>query len=77
MFLEPNDENIRNMETCVKIFELISGLKVNMSKSCLVGINLEEQRVRCLAEMIGCKVDSWPIKYLGVSLVGQLRSISF
>lgn len=44
MFSEPKDGNIRNMETCLKIFELISGLKVNLSKSCLVGINMEEQR---------------------------------
>lgn len=69
-FLEANERNIKNMEICLKIFELILGLKVNMSKSCLVGINIEEQSVRNLAELIGYKVEARPIKCLRVPLRG-------
>lgn len=68
LFLEANERNITNMEICLKIFDLTLGLKVNMLKSCMVGINLEELRIRELAEVVGCKVVVWPIKYLGAPL---------
>lgn len=42
LFLKENESNIRNMKICLQIFGGISGPKVNMSKSCMVGINMEE-----------------------------------
>lgn len=45
---------------CLKVFELISGLKINMSKSCMVDINVEEQKLRELANGIGCRMGNVP-----------------
>lgn len=39
LFLKEDRDNIRSVERCLKVFEVILGLKVNMGKSCLVGIN--------------------------------------
>lgn len=61
LFIEAEEKYIRNMDSCLKNFELISGLKINMSKSC----------------MVGCRVDQWSIKYLGLLLGGLPRCISF
>lgn len=56
---------------CLRIFELISGLKVNLSKSCISGIHVDDHRLLELGNVIGCKVGVWPLKYLGLPLGGQ------
>ena len=54
-----------------------SGLKVNLSKSHLLGINLEDGEIKELAEVLGCSVGVWPMLYLGLPLGGNPRSRSF
>lgn len=61
----------------MKIFKVISGLKINMAKSCMASINEEDRRLGELASMMGCKVGSWPFTYLGLPLGGRSKSISF
>lgn len=48
-----------------------------MSKSYMVGINIEELRVSELANMVGCRVAQWPIKYLGLPLGGGVKVYIF
>ena len=50
------------------IFCLVSGLKINMGKSVLLGINSNNDWLHNLANSIGCTVGNWPIKYLGLPL---------
>lgn len=69
LFLGTDANNIRSMGMFIKIFELISGLKVNMSKSCMVGINMKDQSLRELASVVGCVVDEWSIKVFGITSV--------
>lgn len=42
LFLEANERKIRNMQMCLKVYELISGFKINMSKAHMVRVNVEE-----------------------------------
>lgn len=77
LFLKAERESIRNMEFCLKIFEVISGLRVNMAKSCMVGIHVDNTNIQSLTSLIGCRVGSWPLKYLGMPLGGNPRAISF
>lgn len=44
------------MELCLHIFEVISGLKVNLEKSCMVGIHINDGDLEDLARVIGCNV---------------------
>jgi hypothetical protein len=44
------------------------GLKINYSKSEIIILNLTNQLAHSLANIIGCKIGIFPIKYLGVSL---------
>lgn len=53
---------MRILRFCLKIFEVISGFKVNLSKSCLVGIHVDEHWLIVLANVIGCKVGILPSK---------------
>lgn len=46
----------------------MSGLKINFSKSSLSGVNVPHEDVVLLAEIMGCKVELLPIKYLRLPL---------
>ena len=56
---------------------MCSGLKINMKKSSLARINLEDEEVRVLVAVVGCERGSWPIKYLGLPLGGNPNSADF
>nr|GEX13776.1 RNA-directed DNA polymerase, eukaryota, reverse transcriptase zinc-binding domain protein [Tanacetum cinerariifolium] len=50
-------------------FFLISGLKVNVHKSIVLGVGVSDNDVYCMVNIIGCGAANFPMKYLGV-LVG-------
>jgi hypothetical protein len=43
----------------------MSRMKINYDKSDLLTIGVEEERVNELAKIFYCKIDDFPIKYLG------------
>lgn len=63
--VKTKEESLSNLSSILEIFCLISGLKVNLDKSIILEINLEENRLSRLASVVGCSVGSWPVKYLG------------
>jgi hypothetical protein len=67
IFCEPSGEQLSNLRCIVLCFEVVSGLKINLSKSeiLLVG-NVGD--VEGLASILTCKVASLPTKYLGFPL---------
>ncbi|KAE8700930.1 hypothetical protein F3Y22_tig00110551pilonHSYRG00241 [Hibiscus syriacus] len=67
-FSEANVEKIKNLLRVLKIFEVATGLKLNMKKKKLYGINVEESRVIGWAESISCGWASLPTTYLGLPL---------
>lgn len=58
-------------------FLLISGLKVNFSKSLLFGCNVALEEVARKAECIDFRVGSLPIMYLGAPLGENSRRRTF
>ena len=48
---------VGNLVMLLRIFEIVSGLKVNLSKSSVVGINLESTYVQRMADMLGCPIE--------------------
>lgn len=49
-------------------FEGLSGIKINMSKTELIPINIGQEEASVMAAILGCKKSSFPIKYLGLPL---------
>ena len=45
--------------------------KINLTKSQLLGINLEDNVILEKAIFIGCGVGQWPLQYLGLPLGGN------
>lgn len=58
-------------------FETISGLKVNFLKSSLASIGVVKEDLEHFSTILRCKVEDWPLKYLGLPLGGSPKLISF
>ena len=68
IFCEAEDEQIKNVVAVLMCFEAVSGLKVNFSKSALLGVEEEAHLMEVLAIIMGCKVGSFLTTYLGLPL---------
>ncbi|GKA50242.1 hypothetical protein Tco_0743315 [Tanacetum coccineum] len=60
--------NAHNLICMLCCFFLISGLKINVNKSNVIGIGISDEEVSCMASVIGCGVAKLPLKNLGVSV---------
>jgi hypothetical protein len=52
----------------LEAFAQSTGLRVNFAKSCLLPINLANEKAAHLAGLFGCKLESFPFTYLGLPL---------
>jgi hypothetical protein len=59
-------ENLWAMKAVLRWFELVSRLKVNFSKSCLMGVNVPSSFLQGAASFLHCKLGSIPFIYLGL-----------
>ncbi|GJX09413.1 RNA-directed DNA polymerase, eukaryota [Tanacetum coccineum] len=66
---EWSERNITTLVHVLDCFHKASGLKINMSKSKIMGFHVEAGKVARAAEKLGCLVFKTPFNYLG-SLVG-------
>jgi hypothetical protein len=69
--------NVRGMRVVLLLFESMSGLKVNFSKSQLVGVNVAGSWLSEASRLLQCKVVSLPFVYLGLLIGGNVRHMSF
>jgi len=69
--------NVRAMRATLLLFQSLSGLKVNFSKSYLVGVNVASSWLAEAAMVLSCKVGSIPFVYLGMPIGGTTRRLSF
>ncbi|XP_076907498.1 uncharacterized protein LOC143563977 [Bidens hawaiensis] len=66
--------NVLNMARLLRCFHMVSGLKVNLSKCSLYGINVEESELITMASRLHCKAGKFPYSYLGLR-VGENMSM--
>ncbi|KAL8521075.1 hypothetical protein ACS0TY_011571 [Phlomoides rotata] len=71
-----NCENILVIKRLLRWFEMVLGLKVNVDKSSLWGINVEHGIMENLGVEIGCEVGKTPFSYLGLNVSFNHRKIS-
>nr|GFB62139.1 RNA-directed DNA polymerase, eukaryota, reverse transcriptase zinc-binding domain protein [Tanacetum cinerariifolium] len=67
-----------NIDTIVKVldcFNRVSGLRINMTKSKLLGISVEDDKVKQAAAKIGCNTLKTPFSYLGSKVGGCMSRI--
>ena len=74
LFCNADEEQILHVRMLLLCFQAVTGLKVNALKNEMVPIG-EVPNVSILAEILGCRVGSLPMTYLGMPL-GGVPSIS-
>ncbi|GMJ01911.1 hypothetical protein HRI_003860300 [Hibiscus trionum] len=73
LFSEASEMPVKNMVRLLRGFELVSGLRLNLCKSKILGINIDEGVVNSWARWLHCQSESFPTMYLGLPL-GQLKN---
>ena len=73
---ECNTSNINPIVYMLKCFHLASVLKINFSKSKLMGIGINCDEVEYAARRMGCSTFSPPFNYLGVKVGGTMSRIN-
>ena len=77
LFANPREEELQTLKSLLLVFGQISRLKVNLDKSNLFGINLDQNHLSRLALLLDCKASDWPILYLGLPLGGNPTACGF
>ncbi|XP_071708947.1 uncharacterized protein [Rutidosis leptorrhynchoides] len=75
-FGEWSYDNIRSLMILLKCLETTSGLKVNMRKSCIYGIGVENNEIVAFSNDFGCNIGSFPFHYLGLPIGLKMRKLS-
>ncbi|KAL4289650.1 hypothetical protein GQ457_14G024300 [Hibiscus cannabinus] len=65
--------NVLNIKRLLRLFEVIAGLKLNLTKTTIFGVNVEENIIKIWVERINCRAGTLPTEYLGLPL-GQKRN---
>ncbi|KAK1256826.1 hypothetical protein QJS04_geneDACA024624 [Acorus gramineus] len=69
---------MRGVRLILGCFEMLSGLKINLSKSALLAVNVEEEVVDDLSGIMGCVRQSFPNQHLGLPLVvSKIRAVDW
>jgi hypothetical protein len=75
LIIKPADaQQLFFLKGLLQSFGMVTGLKVNFSKTLIVPINVPEDKVDILAGTLGCQMGSMPFTYLGL-LIGTTKSI--
>lgn len=75
IFCGAQEEQTRHLRCIFLCFETVSGLRINLGKSEIVPIGGVED-VERLANLLGCRVASLPMTYLGLPLGASYKSTS-
>ncbi|KAJ0585981.1 putative RNA-directed DNA polymerase [Helianthus annuus] len=73
---EWEENNMKNLKRILRCFNLISGLKINPSKSQLFGVGLEEEEITMMAETLGFKPGKFPFTYLGLKVGANMNRVN-
>ncbi|KAJ0527046.1 putative RNA-directed DNA polymerase [Helianthus annuus] len=74
---EWSEENIKNLNRILRCFNLCSGLKVNLNKSCVYGVGVEEEENQNMANLIHCKAGMFPCTFLGLPIGANMKRVKY
>ncbi|GJV36862.1 RNA-directed DNA polymerase, eukaryota [Tanacetum coccineum] len=70
-----SQQNISTLTHVLKCFHKASGLKINMCKSKILGIHVNNDNISRAAEDLGCQVLKLPFSYLGSMVGGRMHRL--
>jgi hypothetical protein len=68
LIMKASQRELFTLKGLLESFSQSTGLRVNYKKSCLVPLNLSDEKAQQLAGVFGCKLESLPFTYLGLPL---------
>jgi hypothetical protein len=68
LFSASSPEYTTNLKWFLTCFEQISGMRINYNKSEIIPLGLDESETALFADILGCVVGTFPIKYEGIPL---------
>ncbi|XP_076931695.1 uncharacterized protein LOC143596926 [Bidens hawaiensis] len=71
-----SETNLLNVARLLHCFYLVSGLRINLKKSDLFGINVSVGEVDNMANQLHCKIGNFPCSYLGLRVRENMNLIS-
>nr|GFB21703.1 RNA-directed DNA polymerase, eukaryota, reverse transcriptase zinc-binding domain protein [Tanacetum cinerariifolium] len=66
------DGNIDTLVHVLECFYRASGLRINMSRSKIMGVFMESDKVKCVESKLGCLILKTPFSYLGTQVGGSM-----
>lgn len=68
VFLQPIEREATAVNAILQLFGKATGLKTNLSKSALTPIRCDDDVLVGVQQLLGCRVENFPITYLGLPL---------
>lgn len=75
LFLSRIEELEVKLHRCILIFSIILRLRINLYKSCLIGMGMEADEVHAIVSLFSCQIGSLSMRYFGLQLGGRLCDI--
>jgi len=72
---EASVKNLWTLKAILRGFELVSGLKVNFHKSCLIGVNVPPDFMASACSFLNCRQGMMPFMYLGLPVGANPRRV--
>nr|GEU41412.1 RNA-directed DNA polymerase, eukaryota, reverse transcriptase zinc-binding domain protein [Tanacetum cinerariifolium] len=69
------DGNITTLVHVLECFNQASGLRINMSKSKIMGVLVDSDKVKCATSKLGCLILKTPFSYLGSKVGGSMSRV--
>ena len=66
-------ENVKEIKTILRTFELVSGLKINFAKRCFGAFGEIDQWKQQAAKYLNCGLLTFPLVYLGIPIRANPR----
>nr|ABR67408.1 reverse transcriptase [Cucumis melo subsp. melo] len=77
LFVEDNEDSLKNLRNVIHLFQLALGINVNLNKSTISPVNLGASRTNQVATSWGINTHFLPTNYLGVPLAFPPTSFRF
>ncbi|XP_026459357.1 uncharacterized protein LOC113360019 [Papaver somniferum] len=74
-FIDANMEEVQRLFIILSMFEVLTGMKLNLEKSTMVSVGADGV-IDLMDKELGCKTESLPIKYLGIPIGTFFRNNS-
>lgn len=66
LFCQNDMKSAEQIRSVFAAFQMISGLKINLKKSCVYGVGVPEERMQDVASLLGCANGKLPFNHLGM-----------